>query len=149
MAQRGLIAASCASTRKRLRIVAFHQTFRMRERREAETCVEIVRVAGRQHEAADPLQIRMRKYELDQVLAESMSALIAEHEHIGQPRESSAVGDHARERDLPVLFVGGEASRSRDRLLDEFAADTGHAVRLAAQKVVNQIDIQATRISGK
>ena len=101
------------------------------------------------HEAADTLQVRMRKHEIHQALAEPASARLLHDEHVAQVGESGAVGYDAGERDLAVALVGAEAEGIRDAALDELAADIRHPVRLAAEEAVDRVDIQTRAIGGE
>lgn len=121
----------------------------MRERREAVFRVEPVRVARREHETADALQIRMREHELDEALAELAAARVGDDEDVGEPRETRAVRDHARECELARSVEDREAERRFDRALDELAPDARNPVRLGREKRVNRVDVQPAAIRGE
>jgi hypothetical protein len=80
-----------------------------------------VGVARRQREAAQALQRRVGQDTLHQEHAEPAAAVRLQHEHVRQVREGRAVGDGAREPDLPVVLEQPERERARDRALDRLA----------------------------
>src|SRR5262245_52151737 len=95
-------------------------------------------VARRQHEAAKPLQVRMRHDGFDQRLAETVSLFRRVDEDIGQPGERRAVGDDARKAYLPRTgTVEPEGQRVGDRAGEELTRDAAGPVALLVEVAVN------------
>jgi hypothetical protein len=72
--------------------------------------------------------------------------MFGQHEDIGDPGEGGVIGDYARKPDQFLISINAERQRVLDRSSDDFARATGGPVRLIAEIVVNQIEIETRPI---
>src|ERR1700691_2720885 len=79
-----------------------HHTRRIGQRLESKLSIQAMRISGRQHESAPPLQARVCLDALQQPLAQSQASMRFEDVDIGQIREGGFVGDDSREAYLAV-----------------------------------------------
>ena len=85
-----------------LRIMAFHQYLRVLEVLEPELSVQTVCIAGRQHEATQALQFRMRHHGGHQALAQPEAAMRWHDEYVGQVGEGRPFNVPAGARGAPA-----------------------------------------------
>src|SRR5207253_4941257 len=83
-----------------------HPARGLRERNESVPRVETVRVARREKDVAQTLQVGVRHYRVHELLADALAAMLREDEDVAEPRERRPIRHHPRERHLPTVAIG-------------------------------------------
>jgi hypothetical protein len=124
-----------------VRVVDRHQVLGVGDRVEAEGAVELVRIVGREHPAAQALQLGVSKRGGDQALPQPVSAVLRHDEDVAQVGEGGAVRHDAGEADLLVPPVGAEVDRVGQGARDDVARDTTCPVA-AGQEVLHEVEVE-------
>src|SRR5574341_358045 len=72
--------------------------------------------------------------------------MLRQHKDISDPGKRRVVGDDTSETDLLIAFVNSKRQRVFDRSLNDIAAAAFAPVRMIAEVVVNQIEVQTRPI---
>ena len=85
-------------------------------------------------------------------LGNAASAVLLQHEHVAEPCERRAIGDHAGKADLLAALVRvaierAEADRTIERALHHLAGDARGPVRLVVKEPPDQIAIDVSWVA--
>jgi hypothetical protein len=113
---------------------------------ETELRVQAMRVSRREEPAPEALQLRMFEDASNQPCAQTASAVIAEHEDIGEIGEHRPVGHHAGETGLRAVWsIQPERQGVRDRPLEDVPGNPRRPI-CRRQELVQDVEIQLARI---
>src|SRR5438445_7100593 len=88
-----------------------HPPRRLGQGHEAVPRVEAMRVARREQDVAQTLQVRVRHHRIQELLRDTLSAMLGEHKDVAEPCERRPVGHHTREGDLRCAAIGVAGKR--------------------------------------
>src|SRR5437773_12538834 len=102
-----------------MRAMQLHEARRIGELGEPELLVPTMRVFCYEHEAPQPLKIRVREYELHEPFGQTLAAMRPEYEYVGEIGKSGLVSDDPGETYLLALTKDAKAQRTFNRTLDD------------------------------
>src|SRR5690349_18473986 len=92
-----------------MRPMQLHEERRIAELREPELLVETMRILCCEHQAPEPLKIRVREDELHEPLGQAFSAMRLKYEYVREIRKGGLVGDDPGEPHLLALKEDAKA----------------------------------------
>ena len=102
-----------------MRAMQLHEARRIGELGKPELLVQTVRVLRCEHEAPEPLKIRVREYEFHEPFGQTLAAMRLEYEYVCEIGKSSFVSDDPGEPYLLALTEDAKAQRTFDGALDD------------------------------
>ena len=100
-----------------------HKVLRMGQLREPELLVETMRILRCEHEAPEPLKIRVREDELHEPFGQTFPTMGLKYEYVREIRKGGAVSDNPGKSHLPALKEDAKAQRTFNGTLDNRAWD--------------------------
>ena len=82
-----------------------HHPLRMSQFLKTKPPIKILCIQGRQHDTAQPLQLRMSQNTAHQPLTEPLPLKLIQHEHITQIGKCRPIGNHTRQADLAFALI--------------------------------------------
>ena len=109
-------------------------------------------IARRQQHVAQTLQLGVRHHRVEELPAHAFPSMLRHYEHVAEPREGRAIGDHSRERYLrgAAFRVAGERREtdgSIDRSFQHIAWHTGRPVRIVVKETPHEVAVDVPRFA--
>src|SRR5439155_9758185 len=134
------------ANRSAVRSADGHPSLRLGERHKSVLRVEPVRVACREEEVAQTLELRVAHHRVHQQPRHALTAMRRQHEDVAEPGEGRLVGDDARVARERLALVRDEREAVVDGALERIARHALRPVRVQREESVDGVTIGADEL---